>query len=445
MGKSLANESARYLARLGELFDISVSGARGIVEAFHGEMARGLAGEPSSLRMIPSFVGRPTGRERGRFLALDLGGTNCRVLEVVLDGRGGASVAAAGRFVIPRECLCGPGRKLFDFLAGCVDSFLREHPPEPHREPVLAFTFSFPVEQRSAVSGTLIGWTKAFTAPGVEGEDVAALLSAAMRRRGLESVRIAALTNDTVGTLLAGSYAEPSCDMGVILGTGTNACYPERADRIRKLKRTGGAGEMIVNLEWGNFDRLTANRYDDLLDGASPNPGRQRLEKMVSGMYLGEVARLVVREMMERDLLFPGGAGTAFSVPYGLTTDQLLPAAGAPVDASIPGLGDAREDDRTAIREIGRLVAGRSARLAGSAIAAVLTWMDPDLKAGHTVAVDGALFEHNPGYRAGISKTLDDLLGSRASAVRLVLTRDGSGIGSAIAGAVASAGGGGIP
>ncbi len=442
---SLEKERARYLARLGELFDVSVSDARGIVEAFHGEMARGLAGEPSSLRMIPSFMGRPTGRERGRYLALDLGGTNCRVLEVVLDGRGGASVAAAGRFVIPRECLCGPGRKLFDFLAGCVDSFLREHPPEPRREPVLAFTFSFPVEQRSAVSGTLIGWTKAFTAPGVEGEDVAALLAAAMRRRGLESIRIAALTNDTVGTLLAGSYADPSCDMGVILGTGTNACYPERADRIRKLPWTGAAGEMIVNLEWGNFHRLTANRFDDLLDEASPNPGRQRLEKMVSGMYLGELARLAIREMMERGLLFPGGAGTAFSVPYGLTTEQLLPGGGAQADGTAPGLGDAGEDDRTAIREIGRLVTGRSARLAGSAITAVLTWMDPDMKAGHAVAIDGALFEHNPGYRAGISKTLDDLLGSRAAAVRLVLTRDGSGIGSAIAGAVASVGGGGLP
>jgi hexokinase len=132
-------------------------------------------------------------------------------------------------------------------------------------------------------------------------------------------------------------------------------------------------------------------------------------------------------------------------VPYGLAAEQLLFAAGAPADASIPGLAIAGKDDRTVIREIGRLVAGRGARLAGSAIAAVLTWMDPDLKAGHTVAVDGALFEHNPGYRAGIWKALDDLLGSRAAAVRLVHTGDGSGIGSAIAGAVASAGGGGIP
>lgn len=440
-----ARERTRFLARLGEVFDVPVSVARGIVEAFHGEMARGLAGERSSLRMIPSFVGRPTGRERGRFLALDLGGTNCRVLEVELDGSGGASVAAVSRFLIPRECLSGHGGMLFDFLAGCVGSFLRDHPPAPRREPVLAFTFSFPVEQRSAVSGTLIGWTKAFTAPGVEGEDVAALLTAAMRRRGLESVRIGALTNDTVGTLLAGSYADPSCDMGVILGTGTNACYPERVARIRKLPGGEASGEMIVNLEWGNFDRLAANRFDDLLDDASPNPGRQRLEKMVSGMYLGEIARLAVREMMERGLLFPGGPGTAFSVPYGLAAEQLLFAAGAPADASIPGLDIAGKDDRTVIREIGRLVAGRGARLAGSAIAAVLTWMDPDLKAGHTVAVDGALFEHNPGYRAGIWKALDDLLGSRAAAVRLVHTGDGSGIGSAIAGAVASAGGGGIP
>lgn len=427
------------MSRMAEDFTVSLPSARAIVDRFHEEMRRGLAGEQGSLKMLPSFVGRPRGTEMGRYLAIDLGGTNCRVLEVELDGRGGASVAAVSRFAVPGPIMRGPGAGLFDFLAGCVASFFREHPTEDRREQVLAFTFSFPVEQRSAASGTLIGWTKGFTATGVEGEDVVALLSGALERRGLGHLRIAALTNDTVGTLLAGSYADPSCDMGVILGTGTNACYPERSERIRNIAGAGFADEMIVNMEWGNFDRLETNRYDRMLDAASANPRRQCLEKMVSGMYLGEIARLALREMAEAGLLFPGAGGSAFLEPYSLATEQLVsPSRGG--ETSFAGIrpAGASAEDRAAVHEIGRLVAARSARIAGAAIAAVLTWMDPDLSARHAVAVDGSLFEGNPDYQAAITNTLRELCGERASGIRLVLARDGSGIGSAIAGAVAA-------
>jgi hexokinase len=428
-----------FIAHLESLFSITKSDARKIIAHFHEEMRRGLAGENSSLKMIPSFVRRPTGTERGNFLALDLGGTNIRVLSVALDGRGHAMTQAVSRFVIPGEVMRGRGDALFDFIAGSVASFFEEHDLADHHRYDLAFTFSFPVAQSSVATGTLIGWTKGFTASGVEGADVAALLSKAMKRKGLDFVRVAALTNDTVGTLVAGCYADPSCDMGVILGTGTNACYPEKIARIPKYLGPGTSGEMIVNMEWGNFNGLTENRYDAMLDAASPNAGRQQLEKMVSGLYLGEIARLVIRELMEKGLLCAGADRFALSEPYALTTEDLsLMAHGHDDFFSGPGFADISHADRAAIREIGRLVAGRSARIAGAAIVAVLTWVDADLEADHTVAIDGSLFEKNPEYEFLIMDTLRDLCGDRAAGIKLVLARDGSGIGSAIVGAVAS-------
>lgn len=52
---------------------------------------------------------------------------------------------------------------------------------------------------------------------------------------------------------------------------------------------------MIVNMEWATFgdkmDVLPANRFDKLLDENSANPGEHSLEKLTSGMYLGELAR----------------------------------------------------------------------------------------------------------------------------------------------------------
>ncbi|CAI7870920.1 unnamed protein product, partial [Closterium sp. NIES-54] len=55
------------------------------------EMVSGLRStQGSTLKMLPSYVDRlPDGSEKGVFYALDLGGTNFRVLRVPLLGRDG--------------------------------------------------------------------------------------------------------------------------------------------------------------------------------------------------------------------------------------------------------------------------------------------------------------------------------------------------------------------
>ena len=430
--------SDHFTSRLESVFSLTLSDARAIIGHFHREMRHGLAGEESSLRMLPSFVGRPRGTEKGQFLALDLGGTNFRVLAVTLDGKGHGAIAAAGKFVIPHELMHGAGDGLFDFIADGIHAFFREHNLGRHQAHALAFTFSFPVEQSAIASGKLIEWTKGFTASGVVGSDVVALLTEALKRRELGFIRIAALANDTVGTLVAGSYADSSCDMGVILGTGTNACYPEKAARIGKRPELEACGEMIVNMEWGNFDKLKATVYDRLLDGASPSAGRQQLEKMVSGMYLGEIARRVIVEMTGKGLLFAGKHPAAFAGEYALTAEHLSLLAGGTDIFTDLGLADVSAADRQAVREIGRIVSTRSAAIAGAAIAAVVTWMDARLEAEHAIAIDGSLFEKYPGYSDAMAALLQGLFGERAARIKLRLVKDGSGIGSAIIGAVAA-------
>ena len=54
---------------------------------------------------------------------------------------------------------------------------------------------------------------------------------------------------------------------------------------------------MIINTEWGAYgDDGALNRwlteYDEIIDQNSVNVGRQRYEKMIAGMYLGEIVRL---------------------------------------------------------------------------------------------------------------------------------------------------------
>ena len=434
----LATKTGRFLTRLADDFRISLADIRGMIGHFHREMERGLAGEQSSLKMIPTFASRPTGKEKGNFLTLDLGGTNLRVLEVALDGNRNAGISSADRFVIPPALMGGDGARLFDFIADCLKKSLCKHDIDSRRSRELAFTFSFPVDQTSLASGKLLGWTKGFTAAGVENNDVAMLLAEALERKGMGCIRVAALTNDTAGTLAAGSYADPACDMGVILGTGTNACYPEKIPRIKKIPEEASfGGEMIVNMEWGNFDKVTANRYDKILDDASSKPGKQRLEKMVSGMYIGELARIIIVEMMAQGILFNGANPSAFAIEYSLTAKQMAATA---LDGNLGGdfgLSDASAADRKIVREICRIVSRRAARLAGAAIAAVVSWMDVALTDHHVIAIDGSLFQKYPGFQESMQEVLCGLYGEQAARITIKPVHDGSGIGAAITAAVA--------
>jgi hexokinase len=53
--------------------------------------------------------------------------------------------------------------------------------------------------QMGLAKGILKKWTKGFSCPGVEGEDVVALLRAAIQRRNDVQIDVAALLNDTTG------------------------------------------------------------------------------------------------------------------------------------------------------------------------------------------------------------------------------------------------------
>lgn len=74
------------------------------------ELKRGLESDGATLKQIPSFVTRlPTGQESGSFLALDLGGSNFRVCEVLLketlSNGGGENTATTSVGHVPSPVL----------------------------------------------------------------------------------------------------------------------------------------------------------------------------------------------------------------------------------------------------------------------------------------------------------------------------------------------------
>lgn len=146
-------------------------------------------------------------------------------------------------------------------------------------------------------------------------------------------MNVVALVNDTVGTLVSRAYTDPSCRIGVILGTGTNASYVERMQKLPKLQPHSGDGLMLINMEWGNFGSvpdshlLPFHSVDRVIDKTSPNPGQQLYEKMISGEYLGEIVRLLVEQLAAHGSIWSANSSpdpdSDLLKPYGLSTRDI--------------------------------------------------------------------------------------------------------------------------
>ncbi|MDD8026194.1 MAG: hypothetical protein PHI34_06760 [Acidobacteriota bacterium] len=432
------------MSEMEALFEYPAAARRRTITAFQAEMDAGLRGETSSLKMLPAFVDNPTGKEKGEFLALDLGGSNYRILRVSLPGDGRLPDVTSRKFSLSMEETTRDAGTLFGALARSIKSFAAGLEGAASRP--LGFTFSFPIRQHSIDRGELILWTKGWSAAGVVGRDVVGLLNEALARESVGGVRVVSLDNDTTGTQMARAYLDPACDIGCILGTGTNICYRERADRIRKPLGSYAKAAMIVNMESGGFDKdLPRNRFDEKLDAESENPGAQWEEKMVSGKYLGELVRLAVAERTGQGLMFGGRLPDIFAARERFGSERVCavkedetPEAEKVRTILIElGVRDASSDDAAALRKIAWAVSRRAARIAAAVLAAAVTWIDPVLERDHTIAVDGSVFEKHPGFAADIDAAFRDILGPRAARVRTALTHDGSGLGAAVIAAAA--------
>lgn len=424
---------------------------RRVMDQMMISIRRGLSGATSSLKMLPSFVRAvPNGTERGDFLALDLGGTNFRVLRIKLDG---TQAEMNGKiYRISESKMKGSGVELFDHIAACLANFMEENGLKGAQKLPLGFTFSFPCAQDRLDEGRLIHWTKGFNASGVVGQDVVKLLKEACERRGDIDVDVVALLNDTVGTLLACAFKENSCQVGVILGTGTNTCYMEKLSNCPKLKKyhfeeDGYPDEMIINMEWGAFGDdgcidFARSPYDAAVDEASVNPGKQLFEKMISGMYMGELVRLILEQLAKEKLIFEGDC-RAISQPNAFPTKYVSEIEGEQ-DSVTPhqktmqilqdiGIEKPSIADCTSVAYVCSLVSRRAAHLCAAGIATVLTRMQRPYV---TVGIDGSVYRFHPKFARILDEKIDQLLAPNLE-YQLMLSEDGSGRGAALVAAVA--------
>ncbi|NXF12746.1 HXK3 protein, partial [Smithornis capensis] len=411
------------------------------------EMDLGLCKETnatSSVRMLPTYVcGTPDGTEQGDFLALDLGGTNFRVLVVRVSQEG--IRMASEIYVIPTEITQGTGEQLFDHIVDCIMDFQLKQNLMKQVLP-LGFTFSFPCQQVGLDKAFLLTWTKGFSASGCVGQDVVHLLREAAQRKNV-GVEVVALVNDTVGTMMSCGYDDPKCEIGLIVGTGTNACYMEEMKNVGTVE--GEQGRMCINMEWGAFGdngclEHIFTSFDQVVDKDTINPGKQKFEKLISGMYLGEIVRHILLAMVDRQLLFKGNptpklqTKNIFQTKF-LSTIELNGLALRQIRTILQDLElDASFEDSVLMRDVCHTVSQRAAKLCAAGLAAVVEKMRENRSLDQlsvTVGVDGTLYKLHPTFSHVVQETLRDL--APKCNVTFMPSEDGSGKGAALVAAVA--------
>ncbi|KAG8085383.1 hypothetical protein GUJ93_ZPchr0010g10261 [Zizania palustris] len=429
-----------------------------VVNSLAVEMFAGLVTEGGSrVRMLLTCVDAlPDGSEEGVYYAIDLGGTSFRVLKVELGAGSTIINQKVEHQSIPENLTKGASNDLFNFIALALKNFIAREGGEDEGRP-LGFTFSFPVRHSSISSGSLIQWTKEFSVEETVGKDVAQCLNEALVRNGL-NMKVNVLVNNTVGTLALGHYYDKDTIAAVIIGAGTNACYIERNDVIVKsLDLLTNTGQTVVNVEWGSYrpPQIALTPYD-ICFKETRSYYDQGFEKMISGVYLGEIARLVFQKMAQVSDVFGAAAVDSLSTPFILRA---------------PYLAAIREDDSPDLREVGRIleehlkmqdvplktrklvaivcdiITQRAARLAAAAIVAILQKIGCDgtlcgtrkvrtmrgVRERTVIAIEGGLFQGYAVFREYLDEALTQILGEEiAATVSLRVMEEGSGVGAAL-------------
>ncbi|XP_043940158.1 hexokinase-4 [Protopterus annectens] len=434
-------------------FDLHREELEELMHRLQQEMEKGLrleSHEDASVKMLPTYVrSTPDGSEVGDFLALDLGGTNFRVMlaKVGEDDHGRWKVDTNHQmYSIHEDIMTGTAEMLFDYIAECISDFLDRHSMK-HKKLPLGFTFSFPVRHEDIDKGILLNWTKGFKASGAEGNNIVGLLRDAIKRRGDFEMDVVAMVNDTVATMISCYYEDHRCEVGMIVGTGCNACYMEEMENVELVE--GEEGRMCINTEWGAFGdtgELEDFRleYDRVVDENSLNPGQQLYEKIIGGKYLGELVRLVLLKLVNENLVFNGEASEMLKTRGSFETrfvSQIESDSGNMKQTYniLTGLGlSASEMDCRIVHMACERVTTRAARMCASGLAAVINRMRENRAEQTliiTVGIDGSVYKLHPSFKHKFHAAVREL--TPRCDITFIQSEEGSGRGAALVSAVA--------
>ena len=349
------------------------------------DMERGLAGQSSSMIMIPTYLNPGAKITAGQtVIALDAGGTNFRVALVKFDENGKAVVSESQKAPMPGTSGRISSETFFDQIAAMVAPLIEKSP-----DPVegIGFCFSYSMEITKEADGILLSFSKEVDVPEVIGKAVGQGLREALQKMKVKVPERIVLLNDTAATLLSGlseipwhggllrgedRYGVPSGPMiGFILGTGFNTAYPET--NIPKIAYDSSDPQIVV-CESGNFTHRYMGPLDREFDQTTNSPGAYTLEKATAGAYLGPLGFHIYKQAIRDGLLRFKRSDEFLSWPT-LPTKDLNPWQHSPLsmEGSIAELFDKDEKESLAtLAYLTSMITERGAILSAAVLAAAV-------------------------------------------------------------------------
>ncbi|MEL7563504.1 MAG: hypothetical protein AAGU27_01265 [Dehalobacterium sp.] len=406
-------------------------------EIFLSEMERGLAGDAGSLAMIPTYIGVVDEIPLEEpIIVLDAGGTNLRVATIYFNRDGQPVMENFQKRPMPGTYGEMTKDVFFHTLASSLDSQI-------HNASRIGFCFSYPTEIMPDKDGRLICFTKEIKVKDVEGELIGKNLSWALKDRGCKDEKRIILLNDTVATLLAGKAALTGrlfdTYLGFILGTGTNACYIEENAKITKLTGLSPLNRMIINVEWGSYDKAPRSQIDVELDQTFHDPGYYIFEKMIAGAYLGKLALAFLCQAADEGIFSAGFTEEVKKVLILNTKDlnDFLHYPSSIKNPLTPCLNAGSRQDRISVYWIIDGILERAALLTAINLAALILKTEKGFDPCRpvSIAVEGTTFFALKGLRGKIEYYLKKYLGAEMGLnFEFVGVEHSSLIGAAIAG-----------
>ena len=271
------------------IFKLDNEQLKGIAHAFREKVEEGLNKNNAEIQCIPTFILPKATDVKGKALVLDLGGTNYRVAIVDFSTEKPIIYPNNG-WKKDMSIMKSPGytrEELFKELADLIVEIKREE------EMPIGYCFSYPTESIPGGDARLLRWTKGVDIREMVGQFVGKPLLDYLNEKNKIRFTGVKVLNDTIASLFAG-LTDKSYDayIGLIVGTGTNMATFIPSDKITKLDPECHVQGLIpVNLESGNFYPPFLTAVDDTVDATSGSLGKQRFEKAVSGMYLGDILK----------------------------------------------------------------------------------------------------------------------------------------------------------
>ncbi|MDR0570651.1 MAG: hexokinase [Clostridiales Family XIII bacterium] len=421
-------------------------------DAFEDEMLRGLRGEESSLLMLPTYICQEElasaldmgeedfergGNEGANVAVIDAGGTNLRIALVGFAG-GAPNIRRFAKYPVPGSQKAVSAEEFFDALAVYLEPIISQSDR-------IGFCFSNPAEILPNKDAKIITFTKEVQVSGAAGTVLGESLNEALRRRGAPHGKKIVVLNDTVATHLSamanpGERKKHAGHIGLILGTGINASYPEQNSAITKndaLRVKSGA--TVINTEAGGFDKFPQNEVDSRFMAATADPSYHRFEKMASGAYQYALLLEWIRHAADLKAFssaFSERLGTLASIPIG-DADLFLFGSG---DDALTKLC-ASDADARGLRQLIEAFFDRIAFMTAAMLTGILKRMgetpkDPERPV--CISAEGTTFYNakllRPGLERHMKAAAADRLGLNYEFTRI---ENATIIGSAVAGLTA--------